>query len=65
VATYIDYKFNQIGLQPELPDGLFSNQKLQFGQILDGLAMEDVGTFFGHLVYFMATCQIVRLFGIL
>jgi hypothetical protein len=26
-----------------LPDGIFSNQKFQFGLILEGLAMEDVG----------------------
>jgi hypothetical protein len=33
-----------------LPDGLFSNQKFKFGEILEGLAMEDVGIFYGHLV---------------
>jgi hypothetical protein len=26
--------------QPGLPDGLFSNQKSQFGSILEGLGME-------------------------
>jgi hypothetical protein len=31
---------------------IFSNQKSQFGQILEGLAMEDVGKVYGHLVYF-------------
>jgi hypothetical protein len=30
----------------------FQNQKSQFGQILEGLAMEDVGKFHGRLVYF-------------
>jgi hypothetical protein len=30
---------------PGLPDGLFSNQKSQFGYILDGLAMENLGIF--------------------
>jgi hypothetical protein len=30
------------GLQPVLPDGLFSNQKSKFGLNLKGLAMEDV-----------------------
>jgi hypothetical protein len=34
-----------------LPDGIFSNHKSQFGQILEFLAMEDVGIFYGHLVY--------------
>jgi hypothetical protein len=38
-----------------LPDGIFSNPKYQFGQILEGLAMEDIGIFYGHLVYFTAT----------
>jgi hypothetical protein len=37
-----------------LPDGFFSNQKYRFGYILEGLAMEDVGIFYGHLVYFTA-----------
>jgi hypothetical protein len=40
-----------------LPDGLFSNQKYQFGLILEGLRMENVdiyiGIFYGHLGYFM------------
>jgi hypothetical protein len=30
-----------------LPDGLFSNQKSQFGLILEGLAIEDVSIFYG------------------
>jgi hypothetical protein len=39
---------------PGLPDGLFSDQKSQFGYILEGLAMEDFGVFYIHLGYFMA-----------
>jgi hypothetical protein len=35
-----------------LPDGLFSNQKSQFGQILDGLRWENVDIFYVHLEYF-------------
>jgi hypothetical protein len=35
-----------------LPDGIFSNQISQFGKILEGLAMEDVGTFYGDWVLF-------------
>jgi hypothetical protein len=35
-------------MQPGLPDGIFSNQKTKF---LDGLAMEDVDIFYGHLVF--------------
>jgi hypothetical protein len=40
-----------------LPDGIFgtfSNQKSQFGQILEGLTMEDAGIFYGRLVHFTA-----------
>jgi hypothetical protein len=37
---------------PGLPDGFFSNQKSQFGYISEGLAMEDVGKFYGKLVNF-------------
>jgi hypothetical protein len=50
-----------------LPDGLFSNQKSKSGYILEGLAMEDVGTyilwtlrpFYGLLLY-LWTFGIVR-----
>jgi hypothetical protein len=42
-----------------LPDGLFSNQKYQFGKILEGLAMEVVGVFHVHLVYVMAIWYIL------
>jgi hypothetical protein len=42
---------------------VFSNQKSQFGKILDGLAMEDVGIVYGHLVYFMAIWSILFPFG--
>jgi hypothetical protein len=31
-----------------LPDGLFSNQKFQFGLILVGLRMENAGIFYGQ-----------------
>jgi hypothetical protein len=37
-----------------LPDGLFLNQKSQFGYILEGLGMENVVLFYDHLEYFMA-----------
>jgi hypothetical protein len=37
-----------------LPDGLFANQKIQFGLIFAGLAMEIVGTIYGHLEYLTA-----------
>jgi hypothetical protein len=35
-----------------LPDGFFSNQKSQFGKILEGLRWENVDIFYGHLEYF-------------
>jgi hypothetical protein len=37
-----------------LPDGIFSNQKSQFGKIFEGLAMENVGAFYDHLVHVTA-----------
>jgi hypothetical protein len=36
-----------------LPDGLFSNQKSQVGKILEGLILENVCEFYGHLEYYM------------
>jgi hypothetical protein len=38
---------------PELPDGLFSNQKYQFGQIWEGLRRENVDIFYSLFEYFM------------
>jgi hypothetical protein len=40
---------------PWLPDGIFSNQKSKFGSILEGLAMEGVGIFYGNFVNFPAS----------
>jgi hypothetical protein len=37
---------------------MFSKQKFQFGSILEGLEVEHVGLFYGHLEY------ILRQFGI-
>jgi hypothetical protein len=37
-----------------LPDGFFSNQKSQFGQILEGFRWENVEIFYDHLEYFTA-----------
>jgi hypothetical protein len=42
------------GFATGLPDGIFSNQKSKFGYILKGLAIEGVGTLYGHLLYFVA-----------
>jgi hypothetical protein len=42
-----------------LPDGLFSNQKSQFGEILEGLILENTYIFYGHLEYFMEIWDIL------
>jgi hypothetical protein len=44
--------------------GIFSNQKSQFEYILEGLAMEGVGVFYVHLVYFTDIWYISWAFGI-
>jgi hypothetical protein len=36
---------------PGLPDCIFLDQKSQFGPVLEGLEMEDVGIFYGNLEY--------------
>jgi hypothetical protein len=47
-----------------LPDGLFSNQKSQFGFIFEGLAIDNLGIFYDHLVSFTAIGNILWSFGI-
>jgi hypothetical protein len=37
-----------------LPDDAFSNYKSRFGYILEGLGMENVGIFNGHMEYLTA-----------
>jgi hypothetical protein len=37
--------FSSSALGPGLPDGLFSNQKSEFGSILERLAIENLGIF--------------------
>jgi hypothetical protein len=45
--------FHNQRLSAGLPDGTFSNKKkCQFGYILEGLAMEEVGIFYGHFGLF-------------
>jgi hypothetical protein len=34
------------------PDSLFSNPKSQFGEILEGIRLENVYILYGHLKYF-------------
>jgi hypothetical protein len=42
-----------------LPDGLFSNQKSQFGKNFQVLRLENIDIFYGHLEYFMDIWDIV------
>jgi hypothetical protein len=42
-----------------LPDGIFSNQKSQFGKILEGFGMEKVGILNGYLEYITAILYIL------
>jgi hypothetical protein len=44
-----------------LPDGLFLNQKLLFGYILEALGKDNVGIFCGHLEYF-TTIYVLHMF---
>jgi hypothetical protein len=46
-----------------LPDDTVSNQKSQFCSILEGLALEYGGIFYGHFVYFTAKWYILLPFG--
>jgi hypothetical protein len=50
---------------PGLPDGIFFTQKFQFGSILEGLAMEDIGKCYGHWVYLLVIWYIFSVFGML
>jgi hypothetical protein len=43
---------------------MLSKQSYQFWQIFEGLVMENVGEFYGCLVYFTAFCSISSPFGI-
>jgi hypothetical protein len=42
-----------------LPDGLFSIQKSQFGQILEGHRLENDDIFYGRLEYLTAILDIL------
>jgi hypothetical protein len=50
---------------PGLPDGIrIYKLKSQLGSLMESLAVEDVGTFYGLLVYFTASWYILWSFGI-
>jgi hypothetical protein len=59
-----DPHFVAVPFKAGLPDGLFSNKKSQFGFVLEGLAMENLGILYDHLVYFTAIGNILWPFGI-
>jgi hypothetical protein len=42
-----------VSSEPGLPDGLFSNQKSQFGLNWEGLTLTNVDIFYGDFEYFM------------
>jgi hypothetical protein len=42
----------------------FQTRNPNLGKFLEGLAMEDVGIFYGHLVHFTVFCYILLTFGI-
>jgi hypothetical protein len=48
-----------IRVEAGLPDGLFQNQKSQFGKFFYGLGIENVGLFFALLEYSMAMWYIL------
>jgi hypothetical protein len=50
---------NKFDTKPGLPDAIFSNQISQFGYILEGPGMDNVGTFYGHLEYVTAIWYIL------
>jgi hypothetical protein len=47
-----------------LPDGLFSNRRSQFGEILEGPRLKNVVIFYGYLEYFKDIWNILYTFGI-
>jgi hypothetical protein len=49
--------------QTGLPDGVFSYQKSQFGDIFEGLGIKN-GIFYGNWVHFIALWYILWSFGI-
>jgi hypothetical protein len=42
----------------------FQTKNPNLGKFLEGLAMEDGGLFYGHLVHFTVFCYILWTFGI-
>jgi hypothetical protein len=53
--------FASFHYQTGLPDGLFSNQKSQFGKILEGHRWVNVDIFYGHREYFTDIWDILHM----
>jgi hypothetical protein len=63
-ASYVKGRSRKLGAlqccaQSGLPDGLFSNPKSQFWVNLEGLRLENLNIFYGHLEYFMEIWNIL------
>jgi hypothetical protein len=54
-----DYSHARAQCGAALPDGLFSNQKSQFGYTLECLGIENFAIFYDHLEYFMTIWNIL------
>jgi hypothetical protein len=52
LGTKVTGKCCYLNSETGLPDGIFSNQKYQFWSFLEGIAIENIGIFYVHLVYF-------------
>jgi hypothetical protein len=55
----VDPRPDSLLLTSGLPDCIFSNQKSQFWEILEGLAIGGVVILYDHLVYFTAIWYIL------
>jgi hypothetical protein len=53
-----------VKLSPGLPNGFFSDQKSQFGYIREGLGMENVDIYSGHLEYLRPLGTYVGVIGL-
>jgi hypothetical protein len=63
VLSFVRFSRKLRKKRPGLPDDIFSNQKIHFGKILEGLAKERVGIFCAYLVYLKASWSILWPFG--
>jgi hypothetical protein len=56
--------YSQRGMKQGCQMVCFQTKNPNFGEILEGLAMENLGIFYDHMVYFTAIRNILRPFGI-